>query len=147
MTGLTSMSEYQLVVHYPLMTEDAVALIEAENKLTFIVDTKASKARIKKAVESLYQVKVSKVNVSITPKGVKKAFVTLDPLYDESKVGYYLTLVSSQLGMKKNDFLRQVVAYAYPRHDWEKDNFSIREEYRALVTDVLADLKKPDGAA
>ena len=73
---------------------------------------------------------------------LKKAFVNFDPQYDESKVGYYLTLVSSQLGMKKNDFLRQVVAYAYPRHHWEKDNFSLREEYRALVAEVLAGLKK-----
>jgi large subunit ribosomal protein L23 len=88
--GLTIMSEYQLVVHYPLMTEDAVALIEAENKLTFIVDTKASKARIKKAVESLYQVKVSKVNVSITPKGVKKAFVTLLPEFKASDIAIRL---------------------------------------------------------
>jgi hypothetical protein len=71
----------------------------------------------------------------------KKAFVDFDPTYDESKVGYYLTPLSSQLGMKKNDFLRQVVAYEYPRHPWEKDNFSIREEYRDLVRQVLDELK------
>ncbi len=72
---------------------------------------------------------------------LKKAFVEFDPNYDESKVGYYLTLVSSQLGMKKNDFLRQVVAYEYPRHHWEKDNFSIRAHYRDLVKEVLDELK------
>lgn len=71
---------------------------------------------------------------------LKKAFVDFDPQYDESKVGYYLTLVSSQLGMTKNDFLRQVVAYEYPRHHWEKDNFSIRTEYRQLVQEVLQEL-------
>jgi hypothetical protein len=79
----------------------------------------------------------------LTRAALKKAFVTFDPQYDESKVGYYLTLVSSQLGMKKNDFLRQVVKYGYPRHQWEKDNFSIRAEYRDLVGEVLTDLKKP----
>lgn len=72
---------------------------------------------------------------------LKKSFIEFDPTYDESKVGYYLTLVSSQLGMKKNDFLRQVVAYEYPRHHWEKDNFSIREQYRDLVKEVLDGLK------
>jgi hypothetical protein len=72
---------------------------------------------------------------------LKKAFVDFDPKYDENKVGYYLTLVSSQLGMTKNDFLRQVVAYEYPRHGWEKDNFSIRDEYRDLVEEVLTELK------
>ena len=78
----------------------------------------------------------------VSRAALKKAFVSFDPQYDESKVGYYLTLVSSQLGMKKNDFLRQVVAYGYPRHHWEKDNFSIRDEYRALVAEVLAALKE-----
>jgi hypothetical protein len=43
-------------------------------------------------------------------------FVEFDQNYDGSKVGFYLTSISSQLGMKKNDFLRQVVAYEYPRH-------------------------------
>lgn len=70
-----------------------------------------------------------------------KAFIEFDPNYDESKVGYYLSLVSSQLGMKKNDFLRQVVAYEYPRHNWEKDNFSIREQYRDFVKEVLGEAK------
>lgn len=73
---------------------------------------------------------------------LKKAFVDFDPSYDESKVGYYLTLVSSQLGMKKNDFLRQVVAYEYPRHHWEKDNFAIRPEHRELVKETLEQLKE-----
>lgn len=76
----------------------------------------------------------------VTRAELKKAFVDFDPRYDESKVGYYLTLVSSQLGMKKNDFLRQVVAYEYPRHPWEKDNFSIRDEYKDLVREVLDEL-------
>jgi len=73
---------------------------------------------------------------------LKKAFVDFDPRHDDSKVGYYLSLVSSQLGMKKNDFLRQVVAYEYPRHHWEKDNFAIRSEYRDLVKEVLEELKE-----
>lgn len=73
---------------------------------------------------------------------LKKAFVDFDPSYDESKVGYYLTLVSSQLGMTKNDFLRQVVAYEYPRHHWEKDSFAIRPEHRELVKEILEQLKE-----
>lgn len=70
----------------------------------------------------------------------KRAFVEFDPTYDESRIGYYLSLVSLQLGLKKNDFLRQVVAYEYPRHKWEKDNFSIPERYRGLVQAVLDEL-------
>jgi len=78
----------------------------------------------------------------LTREQLKKSFVSLDPNCDETKVGFYLTLVSSQLGMTKNDFLRQVVAYEYPRHHWEKDNFSIREEYRDLVREILTKLGK-----
>lgn len=73
---------------------------------------------------------------------VKRAFLDFDPKYDEGKVGNYLSVVSSQLGLAKNDFLRQVVAYEYPRHPWEKHNFSLREEYRGLVKDVLAELSR-----
>jgi hypothetical protein len=74
---------------------------------------------------------------------LKKAFVDFDPRHDESKVGYYLSLVSSQLGMKKNDFLRQVVDYTRrPGQDWEKDNFAIRPEWRDLVIEVLEELKE-----
>jgi len=83
----------------------------------------------------------------VTRDALKKAFVRVDPKYDESKVGLYLTLVSSQFGMKKNDFLRQVVAYEYPRHKWEKDNFTMRDEYRTVVGEVLAALKAQDDGA
>lgn len=77
----------------------------------------------------------------LTRDQLKREFIEFDPSYDESKVGYYLTLISRQLGMKKNDFLRQVVAYDYPKHHWEKDSFSIRDQYRDLVEETLRELK------
>lgn len=77
----------------------------------------------------------------LTRDQLKKAFVSMDSKVDETKVGYYLTLVSSQLGMQKNDFLRQVVAYEYPRYSYEKDNFSIRGEYKNLVNEVLSEAR------
>lgn len=67
------------VILYPLMTEAAIGFIESENKLTFIVDLKANKYKVKRAVEELYEVEVEKVNLLITPKGLKKAFVKLKP--------------------------------------------------------------------
>ena len=67
------------VISYPLMTEVASRLLETENKLVFIVSLKSSKAEIRRAVEELYEVVVEKVNVLITPKGEKKAFVKLHP--------------------------------------------------------------------
>ncbi|MEK6920669.1 MAG: 50S ribosomal protein L23, partial [Nanoarchaeota archaeon] len=49
-------------IRYPLATEKAIRMIEAENTMTFEVERKAKKADIKKQVQELYKVKVEKVN-------------------------------------------------------------------------------------
>jgi len=67
------------VILYPLMTEVASRLLETENKLVFVVNLKANKEDIRRAVEELYEVGVEKVNVLVTPRGEKKAFVKLHP--------------------------------------------------------------------
>ncbi|MFH1328519.1 MAG: 50S ribosomal protein L23 [Candidatus Bathyarchaeota archaeon] len=64
---------------YPVITENAIALIESENKLVFMVNRHSSKIAVKKAVEKLYEVTVDKVNLLITTQGEKKAFVKLSP--------------------------------------------------------------------
>ena len=69
------------VIRYPVMTEVTSRILETENKLVFIVNTSSTKADVKKAVEQLYEVVVEKVNVVITAKGEKKAFVKLHPDY------------------------------------------------------------------
>jgi large subunit ribosomal protein L23 len=68
-------------IRYPVMTEVTSRILEAENKLVFIVNKNASKKDIKIAVEELYDVAVDQVNSAITPKGEKKAFVRLSPEY------------------------------------------------------------------
>lgn len=65
------------VLKYPMNTEKAVRMMEMENKLTFIVDLKATKTDIKKAIEKLFKVKVTKVNTMLTPQGKKKAYIML----------------------------------------------------------------------
>ncbi|MDP2909258.1 MAG: 50S ribosomal protein L23 [Nanoarchaeota archaeon] len=67
---------YQIVKH-PLATEKAVRLMEAENKLIFIVDKSATKPEIKKAVQDMFKVKVESVNTMIDTKGRKKAYLKL----------------------------------------------------------------------
>jgi large subunit ribosomal protein L23 len=74
------------VILYPMMTEVTSRLIEAENKLVFIVNLKADKKDIRRAVEELYQVKVKDVNTAVTRKGEKKAFVRLEPKYSATDV-------------------------------------------------------------
>ena len=73
----------------PLISEKAVILAE-KNKYVFIVSRKANKPEIKKAIESIFKVKVDKVNVlnwkgkprivkgiQGRVKGFKKAIVSL----------------------------------------------------------------------
>ncbi len=74
------------VLLYPLMGEKATVLREKENKLTFIVSRDATKGDVKRAVESIYDVKVLKTNVMITTKGKKKAHVKLDPKYSAEEI-------------------------------------------------------------
>jgi large subunit ribosomal protein L23 len=81
------------VIYYPLMTESASLMVETDNKLMFIVNLKAGKSDVKRAVEQLYEVKVDKVTVLITPQGEKKAFVKLKPEYKASDVAIKLGIL------------------------------------------------------
>jgi large subunit ribosomal protein L23 len=86
------MDPYEVIL-YPLMTESASLMVERENKLVFIVNLKATKADVKKAVEKLYEVKVERVNVVVTPEGKKKAFVKLHPDYKATDVAIKLGIL------------------------------------------------------
>ena len=81
------------IISYPMMTEVASRLLETENKLVFIVNLKASKPKIRRAVEELYDVRVQRVNVLITPKGKKKAFVKLHPDFKAVDVAIKLGII------------------------------------------------------
>lgn len=67
------------VIKYPLNTEKSIRLMESENKMLFVVDRKASKADIKKAIELLFKAKVVAVNTMIELDDTKKAFVKFKP--------------------------------------------------------------------
>ncbi len=81
------------VISYPLMTESASLMVEKDNKLIFIVNLKAGKPDVKKAVEELYEVKVAKITMLITPQGQKKAFVKLTPEFKASDVAIKLGIL------------------------------------------------------
>lgn len=85
--------EPKRAILYPVMTEDAVNLIESENKLTFVVDISVGKGDIRRAVEELYDVKVAEVNTVITCDGRKKAFVKLRLEYKASDIAVRLGML------------------------------------------------------
>lgn len=74
------------IVKYPLSSESAIKTIEDQNALVFIVDKRARKPAIRKACQDLYNIKVSKVNTLITPKGNKKAYVVLSKAHDALEI-------------------------------------------------------------
>jgi len=63
------------VLRFVLMTEKAVQLIEAQNKLVFIVNRRATKPQIMKAAEQSFGSKISKVTTAVDKHGRKKAFI------------------------------------------------------------------------
>ena len=73
----------------------------------------------------------------VTRTQLKEALVDqgLTPDIDSS---YTLVAnVSTQMGMQKNDFLRQIIEYGYPNHPWAKDDYRIRSGYEDLVRSVV----------
>ena len=58
----------------PLLSEKANKLSEKANRYTFVVDRKANKLEIKKAVEQFYGVQVKDVNTSVMPSKVKSRY-------------------------------------------------------------------------
>ena len=64
------MRDYRDIIIKPVITEKSMNL-QAENKYTFYVDTKANKTEIKNAIEKIFEVDVLKVN-TINVKGKMK---------------------------------------------------------------------------
>ncbi len=58
----------------PILSEKANKLSEKENRYSFVVDKKANKLEIKKAVEKFYGVQVSQVNTIIVPSKLKSKY-------------------------------------------------------------------------
>jgi len=69
------METYDIIKH-PLATEKSIRLMESENKLIFVVDARATKPEIKKAIEELFKAKVTAVNTLNNMKGEKRAYIT-----------------------------------------------------------------------
>src|SRR5437868_14254548 len=58
----------------PILSEKASRQSEKMNRYTFIVDRKANKLEIKKAVEQFYGVQVEEVNTAVIPSKMKAKY-------------------------------------------------------------------------
>ena len=79
---------------------------------------------------------------TLTRNQLKKEFVKTGEAPDESQAGYFIALISNQLGQAKKDYLRQIIKYDYPDNHWTKDNFCIREGYKDFISKLLEDINR-----
>lgn len=87
------MKDPHKVLIYPQATEKAVKIIESENKLIFIVAKDATRSDVKRAVETLFEVKVDNVKVEITSDGRKRAYVKLAPEFMADEIAAKLGMI------------------------------------------------------
>ena len=66
--------DYTKILIKPLITEKTTFLKDQSNQIAFIVDKKANKIEIKRAVEKAFKVKVKKVRVINKRPRLKKRF-------------------------------------------------------------------------
>ena len=60
------------IIKTPLITEKSTILEEKENKYAFLVDSRANKDEIKRAVEEIFKVKVIRINTSYLRGKIKR---------------------------------------------------------------------------
>jgi large subunit ribosomal protein L23Ae len=76
-----------------LSNENALAKIETNNTLVFIVDARANKKQIKDAIARMYDIQCMKINTLIRPDGLKKAYVRLTDDYDAVDVANKIGII------------------------------------------------------
>lgn len=81
------------IIRNPHITEQAMDMVDEENKVVLVVEVGADKNQIEDAVELLFDVTVKKVNTSITPQNEKKAYVKLGPSDDAMDVATELGMI------------------------------------------------------
>ena len=77
--------EHRVILH-AYVTEKAMDEMERQNKLEFVVDRRADRAQIKRAIEELYSCKVAKITTKIVRIG-KIATVRFRPEYSAEDIG------------------------------------------------------------
>lgn len=82
---MTRRSIERVVIH-PYVTEKTMDEMERQNRLEFVVDMRATKADIRRAIRDLYQAKVLKVTTKIGPHG-KIAMVRFPKDYSAEEIG------------------------------------------------------------
>ncbi|MDE1846282.1 MAG: 50S ribosomal protein L23 [Candidatus Micrarchaeota archaeon] len=78
---------------YPIATEKAINMIERDNIIEYVVDSRSTKTQIKAEFEKLFNVKVTRVATSLTPRNTKKAYIKVASQFKASDIALKLKLV------------------------------------------------------
>lgn len=75
------------MIKYPIITDKATRLLE-KNQYSFVVDRDSDKSSIKQAIESLFKVKVIKINTCRLPRKKKRVgkYIGWKPQYKKAIV-------------------------------------------------------------
>lgn len=87
------------ILKKPILTEKSSLLMDKVGQYTFLVNKKATKLEIKKAVEALYEVQVISVNTIIVPSK-KKVRNTKSGLQRGAKSSYKKAIVKLAYGQE-----------------------------------------------
>ena len=69
---MANIEQYYEIIQKPLLTEKSSNLQETRNKYSFKVHSKANKSQVRKAVESIFDVKVTQVNIITMPSKLRR---------------------------------------------------------------------------
>jgi large subunit ribosomal protein L23 len=94
------------ILKKPLITEKYTAISEKLNKYGFVVAKTASKDEIKKAVESMYGVKVTGINTMVY-QGKSKTRFTKRGVFSGRKASFKKAVVTLEEG-QKIDFFQNI---------------------------------------
>ncbi len=82
-----------MVLKHVLPSEKTTLMIDAENKLLFVVDLRANRAEIKREVEIVFETPVKSVRTMISSKGKKKAIIEFEDEGKAKEVGTSLGIL------------------------------------------------------
>jgi hypothetical protein len=72
----------------------------------------------------------------VTREIIKEELIKRGEAQDEGRAGTILTTISREIGIKKRDYLRQVIQYDKP-NPWEKENYRLVDKHKDLVKSLL----------
>ena len=81
-----------MILIKPITTEKAIRNMELENRISFIVDRRATKDQIKREIEQSFNVKTEKIN-TLVKNNEKTASIKLKKEFKASDIGAKLGMI------------------------------------------------------